>query len=246
MSPYVVPRRSAGLVGPVLMVTIVGLMLVDARPAHPASDRLVTGPPNHPSEIIRGTVSANGLLVDGATVQLLRAGSAQGTAQQLRTTTSDLSGSFVLHVPHEVDDRAVLYLTSAGGLVGGQEVPEEVELATALGDRRSGPIVVNELTTVAAGFSLAQFAQDGSLGGANPGLRNAAIMPRNLVSIATGEISRFLRRSPNGGSTQTLATFDSLASIIAGCVAGTNDCDAFLDAATDALGANALTPRGRR
>ena len=236
MTASIVPRRSARWVSPVLAVTIVGLLLVDGQPAHPASDPLGTGPPNHPSEIIRGTVSADGSLVDGAIVRLLRAGPAPGTAEELLSTTTDLSGTFVVHVPHEVEDRAVLYLTSAGGLVGGQEVPEEVELVTALADRRSGRIVVNELTTVAAGFSLAQFAQDGSLGGANPGLRNAAIMPRNLVSIATGETTRFLRRYPNGSSTQTLATFDSLASIIAGCVTGSNDCDAFLDAATDAWG----------
>ena len=228
MSSHIVSRRPARWIWPILAVASVGLVLVDA-------------PPAQPSVGIRGTVSADGAPVDGATVRLLRAGSSPGTADELGMTTTDVSGSFVIHVPHGVGDRAVLYLTAAGGQVGGQALPDEVELATALGDRRSGPIVVNELTTVAAGYSLAQFAQNGSLGGANPGLRNAATMPRNLVSIATGVTTRFLRRSPNGSATQTLATFDSLASIVAGCVAGTNDCDAFLDAATDAWGVRPQT-----
>lgn len=68
----------------------------------------------------------------------------------------------------------------------------------------------------------------------NPGLRNAATMPRNLVNVATGRATRFLREEPNGNAAETLASFNSLASIIAGCAAGSNDCAAFLDAATDA------------
>lgn len=232
MRSHVVSQRVPRLL-PVLLAATVGFLLVGAVPAHTSDRPGRRG--THPAGIL-GTVRADGGLVDGATVRLLRAGSSPGSALELRTTTTDSSGSFELHVPDDVGDQAVLYLTAQGGQVGQQALPDEVELATALADRRSGPVVVNELTTVAAGFSLAQFARDGSLGGADPGLRNAALMSRNLVSIATGETTRFLRTRPNGSSTQTFATLDSLASIIAGCVAGSNDCDAFLDAATDAWG----------
>ena len=60
-------------------------------------------------------------------------------------------------------------------------------------------------------------------------------MPRNIVDLATAA-RRVHAPDPNGDSTETLASFNSLASIIAGCAAGTNDCAAFLDAATDAWG----------
>ena len=162
MSPYVVPRRSAGLVGPVLMVTIVGLMLVDARPAHPASDRLVTGPPNHPSEIIRGTVSADGTFIQAASVRLLRGRHHAGhhAAGFEHGNDKPLGGEFVLDIPPYVADADVLYVKSrAAERSGTSELGEETELATALADLRSGFIVVNELTTVASGYSLAQFAK---------------------------------------------------------------------------------------
>lgn len=105
----------------------------------------------------------------------------------------------------------------------------------------SGKVTVNELTTVAAGFSLAQFAGGGSLGGTAPGISNAAKMPRNLVDPRTGARTRFLLSAPNGSSTETLATFDSLASIISGCVADAGRCARFLDAATDAWGTRPAT-----
>jgi hypothetical protein len=224
----------------------VGSLLVNVPPAHPSAgspsaseDRLGREP--QPSTAIHGTVRANGTAVQAATVQLVHAGAAPGTAQVLGTSTTDSFGSFALDVPPNVVDNDVLYLTSRGGRIGERELPMEVELATSLADLRSGPIVVNELTTVATGYSLAQFAADGSLGGVNPGLRNAATMPRNLVDIATGEPSRFLGEHPNGSSTETLASFNSLASIVAGCAAGSNDCGAFLTSATDAWGTRPQT-----
>jgi hypothetical protein len=229
-----------------ILLTAASLLLIDVPPAHPGAgpasaigDRPGRDP--QPSRIFRGAVSANGTLVQGATVRLLQAGAAPGTAHVSSTTTTDLAGAFVLHVPPDVVDRDVLYVTSRGGRIGESELPQEVELATSLADLRSGFIVLNELTTVAAGYSLAQFAEGGSLGGVNPGLRNAATMPRNLVDVATGTAARFLLEYPNGDSTETLASFHSLASIIAGCAARTSDCAAFLDAATNAWGVRPQT-----
>ena len=105
-------------------------------------------------------------------------------------------------------------------------------------DLRSGSIVINELTTVAAGYSLAQFAEGGSLGGPTPGLRTrrrcrgtwSTSRPATRRAVPAASLRTAL-------ATETLSSFNSLASIIAGCAAGTNDCAAFLDAATDAWGA---------
>lgn len=195
----------------------------------------------HPKHRLHGTVSADGAPVRGAVVKLLRAGRKPGQAVLLRTTTTDGSGSFVVAAPPGLRRDDVLYVTARGGRIGARELPREVELAASLGDLRAGRIALDERTTVAAGYSLAQFAERGALGGASPGLQNAAKMPRNLVDLATGRIARFLAEHPNGTATETLPSFNSLASIIAGCAAGSNDCDAFLDAATDAWGARPRT-----
>lgn len=190
---------------------------------------------------IHGVVRANGIRVDGATVRLMRAGTTRGAAQLVLQTTTSSQGRFALALPATVAPSDVLYVTARGGRLAGRPLAPEVELATSLADMRSGEIVVNELTTVAAGYSLAQFAASGAVGGANPGLRNAATMPRNFVDLTNGQAAPFLRLRPNGDETETLASFNSLASIIAGCAAGSNDCDAFLTAATDAWGTRPQT-----
>ena len=185
---------------------------------------------------IRGSVVADGAAVLGATVRLYAAGATPGSATLLETTSTDTRGEFTFRVRSTVDAADVLYATARAGTSAGRPVPDTVELAASLGDLRKGKVVLDEMTTVAAGYSLAQFAEGGVVGGAAPGLPNASLMPRNLVDVDTGAPAKFLLRSPNGTSTETLPTFNSLASIIAGCVAGTNDCDAFLDAAADAWG----------
>ena len=169
-------------------------------------------------------------------MRLYAAGDAPGEATLVTTAVTDASGSVDLRLRGTVDDDAVLYATARGGTVRDLAMADTVELAASLGDLRKGGVVIDELSTVAAGTSLAQFAVDGVVGGASPGLENAALMPRNLVDLSTGAASRFLLEAPNGPATETLPTVNSLASIIAGCVAGTNDCAAFLDAATDAWG----------
>ncbi len=188
---------------------------------------------------IQGRVEVAGRPVRGAEVRLLRAGDRPGHARELRITVSDRRGRFVLPVPRTGGGE--LYLTVTHGRTHGRRVPDMVVLASALGERASGHVVVNEATTVAAGYALAQFARHGWLGGAEPGLGNAMLMTRNLVDLRTGRRAPFLLRSPNGTATQTLPTFDALASIVAGCATRTNDCGAFLTAATDAWGTRPRT-----
>jgi streptogramin lyase len=52
--------------------------------------------------------------------------------------------------------------------------------------------------------------------GKNPGLKNAAAMSADLVTTE-GTISTVLRKFPNGGSTSTLPTFNSLANLLTIC-----------------------------
>lgn len=195
----------------------------------------------NPSDQLAGSVRAAGSPVRDATVRLMVAGTAPGTAIEVLSALTDRAGSFRVTVPASVPADAVLYATVTGGTAGKSVLGGEVELAASFADIRSGRVAISELTTVAAGYSLAQFALDGSLGGTSPGLRNAAMMPRNLVDPRTGQPTRFFQTAPNGSSTEALATFNSLASIVAGCVTNANDCTAFLDAATDAWGVRPAT-----
>lgn len=187
---------------------------------------------------MRGVSLAAALIFAWGTISTSGAAAAPPTAA---APAGESSGRFVTAVPRSVGPDAVLYVTATGGTAGIRPLPPAVELAASLGDIRSGKVTVNELTTVAAGFSLAQFAGGGSLGGTAPGISNAAKMPRNLVDPRTGARTRFLLSAPNGSSTETLATFDSLASIISGCVADAGRCARFLDAATDAWGTRPAT-----
>lgn len=186
------------------------------------------------SAALSGRVQLAGDPVDGAQVLLVRAGDRPAQARRVARVRADAEGRFAIVVPDDVGGQ--LYLTAAGGRLHGQRVPASVVLATAIGGTRTGDVTVNEATTVAAGFSLAQLAEDGELGGAEPGLSNAMRMTRNLVDPRTGRTTAFLREAPNGTSTQTWPTFNALASIITGCATRTNDCRAFLRAAGDAWG----------
>ncbi|HEU4997908.1 MAG TPA: hypothetical protein VFT68_03110 [Lapillicoccus sp.] len=185
---------------------------------------------------LSGVVTADGSPVRDATVRLWLAGHRAGEASVIQTVSTDRRGGFSVDVPRSVRADDVLYATATGGRSGLHELGPDVELAASFGDLRSGRVAVNELTTVAAGYSLAQFAENGKVGGTAPGVTNAARMPRNLVDPTDGQLTRFFLTEPNGPSTEALPTFNSLASIAAGCVTRASDCAAFLSAATDAWG----------
>jgi hypothetical protein len=101
----------------------------------------------------------------------------------------------------------VLYLLAGRGAL--------VRLAAVLGSAPQLPrsVVVNERTTVAAGFALAEFIAGREIAGPVPGPQNAAAMTSDLVNVGTGALSRVLTAPPNGSQTSTLRTFNSLAAM---------------------------------
>jgi hypothetical protein len=105
------------------------------------------------SRAFRGGLRANDVAVRGATVALLRAGSTAG-ARVLTTATTDAGGMFDFPVPPDLNEHDV-HATALGGFMGSAPLPSPVELATALGDLRSGPIVINELWPRASPTGLA-------------------------------------------------------------------------------------------
>lgn len=92
--------------------------------------------------------------------------------------------------------------------------------------------VLNERTTVAMAYAMAQFAHPDGVAGTAPGLANAAAMSRNLADPYSGELGEVLTSAPNGSETSTLPTFVSLVSMLIGCVASDAICADLYEAAT--------------
>ncbi|CAM3967743.1 hypothetical protein [Bordetella tumulicola] len=108
-------------------------------------------------------------------------------------------------------------------------------LASAIGSDNSRidtPIVVNDHTTVATGNAFAQFISASGIAGDAIGMYNASQMATNLADPISGSVGAALASSPNGDETSTLATFNSLANVVAACVAEESDCAELFAAAT--------------
>lgn len=93
-------------------------------------------------------------------------------------------------------------------------------LMAVIGPELRGDVVINELTTVAAAFSMNQFAAGDALSGSTRGLRTAAGMNHNLVDVLTGAPSPVLLAAPNADQTNALRSTRSLANLVAGCIRG--------------------------
>jgi hypothetical protein len=169
---------------------------------------------------ISGTVPLRGLNVE------LVAVTPDGLSKVIGSGQSGRGGAFAISYSGARPD-TVDYLTAtrpiAAAAPGVVPTRADYRLGAALGEgtppRRAK---VTERTTVAMGFAMAQFITvwqgfgAPAIGGKNPGLRNAAEMSGDLVNL-DGGLSAVLRRFPNGDSTSTLPTFNTLANLLALC-----------------------------
>ncbi len=175
------------------------------------------------ADTLTGSVKANSVGVQGLTVTVYGAGASSATA--LGSAVTGSKGAFT-----------VTYTPPASGLVYAMT-------QDASGRRREmavvGPpsalqasVVINERTTVAAAFALAQFFHGSAIYGAQPGLGNAGATASNLADPRTGKLSSVLANSPNGNASATLPTFNTLANVVLSCTRGTSaDCARLLKAA---------------
>lgn len=166
--------------------------------------------------------------INGATVVLYQAGNAIGApATILASDETGLDGGFTLdYVPPVATD--VIYLIASGGIppIGSEGLtksaptPDSIRLAAILGQAGDAPgfVIINERTTVAAAWSMAQFMNGSTVAGPSPGLQIAAASGGNLVDVTTGEVAAMLANYPNGTETITYPKFNTLANILAGCV----------------------------
>lgn len=157
--------------------------------------------------------------VEGAMVTLYRAGATRGSAAVvLGTDQTDSAGTFELSYFPPRDRHIVLYLTATGP-------SNAVNLASVLGvSPVPSDVVINERTTIATAYAMAQFIVGSDIGGTYPGLQNAAATLQNLVNIRDGNLASRLSRFPNGLSTSTMGKFNSLSNMIAACVEQSAEC----------------------
>ncbi len=152
-----------------------------------------------------GTTSTRPLA--NARVTLFEATPAQPTV--LGQATTDASGQFLITSPKN---------TSSSIFYASADIGGGVEFVAILGPNLPPSITINELTTVAASYSMAQFYKSGVISSNSFGLQIAAGMNDNIVTSATGESSSVLLTSPNADETNSLRSTRSLANLLAACV----------------------------
>lgn len=127
----------------------------------------------------------------------------------LGQATTDASGRFT--IPYKNSSTSSIFFVKA-------DVGEGVEFVAILGPNLPASVTINELTTVAASYSMAQFYRTGVISGDSFRLQLAAGMNDNIVTSATGESSLVLLSSPNADQTNSLRSTRSLANLLAACV----------------------------
>ncbi|MGC1323201.1 MAG: hypothetical protein WA849_13535 [Candidatus Udaeobacter sp.] len=123
--------------------------------------------------------------------------------------TTDASGRFT--IPYTKSKSSSIFFLKA-------DISEGVEFVTILGSNLPQSATINELTTVAASYSMAQFYRTGVISGNSFGLQIAAGMNDNIVASATGQSSPVLLNSPNADQTNSLRSTRSLANLLGACV----------------------------
>jgi streptogramin lyase len=191
--------------------------------------------------------------VSGSIIQLYTVGTGgNGTGSTALIGTavnSDGSGNFSITGKYNCASATQVYITATGGNAGSSGTNANLSMMAALGscstllaNAATEFININELTTVAAVYSLAPFMTNvSSVGasGSNPtGLVNAFQTATALVNTTYGIVA-----TPSSGVTLPVTALNTLADIVAACVntngASSPQCTALFGAtgATDTVDA---------
>ncbi|MEV8273831.1 NHL repeat-containing protein [Microbacterium sp. NPDC077184] len=141
-----------------------------------------------------------------------------GAPVELARVDADDDGSFALGSLEVAEGRLVLVEAAPGGAA-------RADLAVVAPAEDLASLTLNERTTVAAGFALAQFFGRDLVSGDDPGLANAVAMAATLADPVTGDYGAVLTSSPNGYETQTLPAFTSLTNVVGACLVRRDVCD---------------------
>jgi hypothetical protein len=171
------------------MVTIKRVLLVGAAVLL-TTDAALSAHPRSVSGVVHTGGTSSSQPLPNVNVTLFEATLGQPTA--LGHATTDAAGQFA--IPYKKNSSSSIFFVNAA-------VGEGVEFVTVLGANLPASVTINELTTVAASYSMAQFLRTGVISGNSFGLQVAAGMNDNIVASATGQSSPVLLNSPNADQT---------------------------------------------
>jgi sugar lactone lactonase YvrE len=167
---------------------------------------------------LAGSVQGAAKPIASATVTLYAAGT--GAPTQLAQAKTDDRGAFKLTYG-KVPADSVLYVIARGGTpkaAAGKGPNDAIALLAVLGGTPPKSVVLNESSTIASVWTSAQFLKREVLSGTKLGLRIAAGNVPNLVDLETGGPGPVIQDPLNSSQTATLATFNTLANLLAGCI----------------------------
>ncbi len=172
---------------------------------------------------VKGQVTGGGAPIAKSTVTLWEASA--GAPKQLGQTKSNDDGRFEVRAKGTSKD-GILYLVATGGVAkaskSGGDNPA-IALLSVLGNNPPASVTINELTTVASAFTNARFINGDGISGNPLGLRIAAGNVPNLVDPVTGKWGKVLVDPLNSSMTTTMATLDTLGSLITASFTVAND-----------------------
>jgi hypothetical protein len=203
---------------------------------------LLAGPASA-ADTLKGQVLVGKAPLANSTVTLWAASA--GAPKQLAQTKTKNDGLFEIRVKGSRSKDVILYLVAKGGQPTANKAGGDnpaIALMTVLGSKSPSKVTVNELTTVASAFTAARFINGESISGNALGLRIAAGNVPNLVDPAAGTWGKVLLDPLNSSMTTTMATLDTLGSLISAYATVANDDwrARFLKAATPPSG---VTPK---
>src|SRR5438552_6719462 len=188
------------------MVTITRVLLAGAVVLLTA-DGVLSANPGSLSGVVQTGGTSSSQPLPNVHVTLFEA--TTGQSAMLGQATTDASGRFSIRYTRSTS-QSIFYVQA--------DIGQGVEFVTILGPNLPISVTINELTTVAASYSMAQFLRTGVILGNSFGLQLAAGMNDNIVVPATGQSSPVLLSSPNADQTNSLRSTRSLANLLAACV----------------------------
>jgi hypothetical protein len=186
----------------VVLTTLAASLLLAAAPASAAVS-------------INGQVLGAGAPIANSTVTLYAASA--GAPKQMAQAKTSADGRFTLNAAGAPGKDAILYVVAKGGTPAANKAGGNnpgIALLSVLGATPPKIVTINELTTVASVFTAAQFINGEAISGNPLGLRIAAGNAPNLVDPTTGKWGKVLLDPINSSMTTTLASLDTLGSLI--------------------------------
>lgn len=180
---------------------------------------------------LQGTVTAAGKPLASARVSLFSA-SRQGPVK-LGHATTDASGRFTISYEHGPAGALYVDATPSGSSRLLLRAVAGVGSGGGVQPTTLGTVTVDELTTVAAAYALAQFSGANGVSGPSPGLENAAATAFSLANSSDGKAGSVVTDANNGSKNDTLATLGTLANLVSLCAPGTSaKCALLMNRAT--------------